>query len=300
MARHGLTGALLATAMIVTACGGDNSVTTTSSTSTTQEPTLGAPITFERADNGETVGTIRIHEAMMVPAECVALGDQVLALRVELDNPGDLYIPAPDEYTLTTVDTEGVTRETETVTLNLECEPDYPEAARSDPRSKTEGWEVLKVKGIPTAIVYAPIVAEPDSTIDNIKYVPVTPESAKVALSDIAAAPPPATTTIAPAPAEAPAPPPVVIETQEISYPEAGESCDTTVDTWALDAAGGQLRCAYAGGPTSKWVQSAPFIGVREEGSPCDMSASGVAETADGIPMVCVGSRSDSVWMPGP
>ena len=299
MARYGLAGALIATAVIVTACG-DDSVSTTSSTSTVEEPKLGAPIEFQRTDNGETVGTIRIREAVMVPTECVAPGDQVLAVRVELDNPGDLFLPSPDTYTLTTVDTEGVTRETETVTLNLECESDYPEIARSDPRSKTEGWEVLKVQGTPAAVVYAPIVAEPDSTVDNIKYVPVTPESAKVALPDLATAPPPVTTTIAPAPAEAPAPPPVVIETQEISYPEAGEPCDTSTDAWALDSSGGQLRCAFAGGPTSKWVDSAPFIGVREEGSPCDMSEAGVAETADGTPMVCVGSREDSVWMPGP
>src|SRR5690606_11859018 len=116
MARYGLAVALLATAVIVTACGGDESVTATASTSTTQEPTLGAPITFERADNSETVGTIRIHEAVMVPAECVAPGDQVLAVRVELENPGDLFLPSPDAYTLKTVDTDGYTREVETVT----------------------------------------------------------------------------------------------------------------------------------------------------------------------------------------
>ncbi|MGI5223079.1 hypothetical protein [Nocardia sp. CA-290969] len=299
MARYGLAGALLATAAIVTACSGDESVTTTSSTSTTQEPTLGELITFSRADGGDTVGTIRFHEAVMLPAECTWDDEQVLGLRVDIDNPGDIYLPAPDAFQLQTVDEGGYTRDVEHTTIESECDPTYPEIARSDPRSKTEGWALVKVESPPTAVVFQPLVAEPDSTIENIKFVPVAPQSVKIPLPGLATAPAPAT-TVAPTTTTTPPPPPVVIETQEISYPEAGESCDTSTDTWALDSSGGQLRCAYAGGPTSKWVNSAPFIGVREEGSPCDMSESGVAETADGTPMVCVGSRGDSVWMPGP
>lgn len=298
MARYGLAGALIATAVIVTACGGDDTVTTISSTST-ETPKLGAPITFQRADNGNTVGTIRFHEAVMVPTACLGPGDQALAVRVGIDNPGELYLPAPDSWTTKTIDNDGRSRDTEAISLNLECESDYPEISRSDPGHKTEGWALLKVQGPPAAIEYSPLVAEPDSTIDNMKFVAVTPMTVQVPIPALETAAPPVATTTLEQPTTV-APPPVVIETQEISYPEAGEACDTSTDTWATDSAGGQLRCAFAGGPTSKWVQSAPFIGIREEGSPCDMSESGVAETADGIPMVCVGSRGDSVWMPRP
>lgn len=300
MARYGLAGALIATAAIVTACSGSDAATT-SSTQTSEEPKLGAPITFVRADGGSTVGTIRFHEAVMLPAECTYDDDQVFGLRVDIDNPGDIYLPAPDAFQMKVVDQSGYSREVEHVTIEADCKATYPEIATSDPHSRTEGWALVKVQSAPTAVVFQPLVAEPDSTIDNIEFVAVTPASVKIALPDVKtpAAPAVAPTTTTPPPTTE-APPPVVIETEEISHPEAGEACDTGTDTWAIDSSGGQLRCAFAGGPTSKWVNSAPFIGIREEGSPCDMSESGVAETADGIPMVCVGSRDESVWMPGP
>ena len=297
MARLGLAGALTAAAVIVTACGGGSA--TTSSTSTTDEPKLGTPVTFERAEGGDPVGTIRFHEAVMLPPECTYDDDKVLGLRVDIDNPGDIYLPAPDAFQLKVVDQGGYSREVEHVTIEADCKPTYPEIATSDPHSRTEGWALVKVESAPTAIVFQPLVAEPDSTIDNIKWVAVTPASVKIALPEVKTPPAPAvTTTVAPTTTDAPAPP-VVIETEEISYPEAGEACDPDSDGWGVDSSGGQLRCTYAGGPTPKWVDSVPFIGVREEGAPCEMGE-GVAENSDGIPMVCVGSRGESVWMPGP
>ncbi|MFB8031342.1 hypothetical protein, partial [Streptomyces sp. NPDC055990] len=145
MARYGLAGALIATAAIVTACGGGEAATTSSTS--TETPELGAPVTFQRTDNGDTVGTIRFHEAVMVPTECLGPGDQALAVRVDIDNPGELYLPAPDSWTAKAIDSDGRSSDTEEISLNLECESDYPEIGRSDPRSKTAGWALLRVQG---------------------------------------------------------------------------------------------------------------------------------------------------------
>jgi hypothetical protein len=59
---------------------------------------------------------------------------------------------------------------------------------------------------------------------------------------------------------------------------------------FGLDSSGNTLVC----NSENEWVASAPLIGVRTLGAPCDGSV-GAAQTPDGIPMACIsgGWRGD-------
>ena len=59
---------------------------------------------------------------------------------------------------------------------------------------------------------------------------------------------------------------------------------------------GEPLACVGFDG-AGQWVQSMPLVGVREVGSPCVGEGDAVAQSPDGLGLVCA---SDQGWQPGP
>jgi hypothetical protein len=53
---------------------------------------------------------------------------------------------------------------------------------------------------------------------------------------------------------------------------------------FGLDSSGQTFICTAV----NKWVASAPLIGVRAEGAPCDRNGA-AAQSPDGLPLACVG-----------
>ncbi|MFC4124951.1 hypothetical protein [Nocardia rhizosphaerae] len=266
---------------------------------------IGSPIEFRRADSGELIGTITIRDSVLVPAECVidpVAGTAGLAIQVEIDNSGTVGIGSPDMYTLTTLHRDGITHPTENGVLKSSCSERWPSGKSADVGLRTSQWILLHVQQDPIAVQYTPIVAAPGSTWANLELVATAPKSVTIPLPATmsTAAMPTATAATTPstpaASATTQAPPP----TKTAVAPAAGVACDPDVDNWATDASGGQLKCAYAGGPTPKWVNSAPLIGTRTPGTPC-RQGEGVAESPSGQTLVCAGMSADtSVWTPGP
>ncbi len=299
MARLGASAAILVCVMAAAGCGGGDKASAPETAPTSSHETaakLGDSLTFKRADNQEFIGTVRFLEVAQVPADCVIdpVSAQLIGIRVIVDNPGTLFLSKPDVYDLKVVDGGGFTQQVEAVTVKSRCDNDFPAIGPSQPGGKTTGWTFIGVREPnPARIVYSPMVAEVDSTLTDLKLIAVSPLSATVLMpSPIPAAATAVTTTSpsAPAPSSVPSSSP---------GPAAGVPCDPDSDIWAKDAAGGQLRCAFAGGPTAKWVASAPFVGTRTPGTPCELGAA-VAETSDGTTLVCVGDRGSSTWEPGP
>ena len=303
LAVAALVGGGILVALIIS----DESPATTAAAPQTAALGIGSVVAFTRADTGAAIGTITIREVTVVPSECVIdplPGTQALALHVEIDNTGTVALSTPDMYSTTTLDEAGVTQPTENGTLTSACLPRWPEGADAGVGRKTVEWVVLQVQPNPKAIQYTPLVASENASLENWEFVKASPLTAKVALP----APLPTAT-----PAAAPAPTTTVqVETTEPTVapttraaaptkaaPAAGVGCDPSVDNWAIGADGGQLKCAYAGGPTPKWVNSAPFIGIRQPGSRCSYD-DGVAESASGQTLVCTGDRDSAVWTPGP
>jgi hypothetical protein len=77
-----------------------------------------------------------------------------------------------------------------------------------------------------------------------------------------------------------------------------GASCDS-YDRYIFGRgpSGEPLACVASGGTSGEWVASAPLVGVRSVGAACDSESSGVAQSPDGLGLVCVG---DQGWQPGP
>jgi hypothetical protein len=59
---------------------------------------------------------------------------------------------------------------------------------------------------------------------------------------------------------------------------------------------GEPLACVAFDGD-GQWVRSMPLVGVRSIGSPCTQESNGVAQSRDGLGMVCA---ADQGWQPGP
>ncbi|MBF6187975.1 hypothetical protein [Nocardia farcinica] len=296
---------ILAAALV--GCGSDSGDSTAA---TTQPPSstakgdtgIGDVTTFARKSDGQKVGTFRITDVVAAPASCVINpppGGQVIAIRAEIVNDGTLMLPKPDSYGVTVVDAGGFTQEVESTSLQLQCEPQFPEIAPSQAPGKTAGWAVFEIaQPNPSAIQYAPYVAKEGATLENLEFVEMSPAMAVVKV------PQPLPVSEDEAPTTAPAVtttvvPPTAVAPPAVTAPTSGQACDIDTDTWAKDANGQQLRCAYAGGPTPRWVNSRPFIGIREPGTPCELGEA-VAESPAGVPMVCVGTPGDGEWQPGP
>lgn len=293
MARLGMA-VIAACALALTACGDTHTTSTPASTATptAAAPRIGDAIAFTRADNKQPIGTIRFLEIVALPAECLidASGVATLAIHAEIESPGPLFLPEPDPfYTMRVVDAAGATQNVSNAVLQPRCKAAYPAIAPSQPGGKTAGWSFLQVRDAnPTAVVYSPIVGEADSTINNLKFVTASPTSVTIKL--------PALTTPAPSPTAPPAAP-ATTPAPAAAPPAQGQPCHPGTDTWAQDSNGGQLRCVSA--PTPKWVASAPFIGTRTPGQPCELGAA-VAESPDGDVLICVGSQGQATWAPGP
>lgn len=304
MARFGGGAVIAVCALAIAGCGGqanDTAATTAATTTAVGAPKLGDALAFVRAGDRSPIGTIRFLQVVALPAGCAInpAGAQTVAIEAEIVNQGPLFLPAPDPFfTLQVVDGGGYTQRVSSVALEPECRAAHPAIAASQPSGKTRGWAFIDVKDAnPTALMYAAVVGEADSTIDNLKLVTVSPPTVQVPLPV-----PLPTAQFDPSPAPASTVPPVSTTAsprRSNAAPAAGQACDVSTDTWAKDSAGGQLRCAYAGAPTPRWVQSAPYVGVREPGTRCELGAA-VAESAEGQTLVCVGERGASTWAPGP
>lgn len=290
MARLGMA-AIAVCALALTGCGDTHTVSTPISTATTAAtPQLGDAIAFTRAGNNQPIGTIRFLEVVALPVDCLidASGAVTLAIRSEIESSGPLFLPEPDPfYTTRVIDAAGATQSVSSPVLQPRCKTAHPAIAPSQPGAKTTGWSFLQVRDPnPTGLVYSPIVGEPDSTIGNLKIVTVSPQSATIKLPSPLPAAAGTTTTAA-------------VTTTAPNIPTSGQVCNPSVDRWAKDIDGGQLRCTLAGGTIAKWMQSAPFIGIRAPGESCELGAA-VAEATDGTNLVCVGPRGSSTWAPGP
>ncbi|NEW49318.1 hypothetical protein GV792_04575 [Nocardia cyriacigeorgica] len=301
LAVAALVGGGILVAMTVT----DDPPATTAAAPKTTALGIGTPVAFARADTGAAIGTITFTDATVVPAECVidpVPGTQALALHVEIDNTGTVALSTPDMYSMTTLDGAGVTQPTENGTLTSACLPRWPEGADAGVGRKTVEWVVLQVQPNPVVLQYTPLVASENASLENWEFVKASPLTAKIALPAplaIAAPAPAPTTTVQVETTDPTVAPTTRAAAPTKAAPAAGVGCDPSVDNWALDAAGGQLKCAYAGGPTPKWVNSAPFIGIRQPGSRCSYD-DGVAESPSGQTLMCTGDRDSAVWTPGP
>lgn len=311
--RTAIAAAALAAAL--TGCSSDTGSTAVApgSPSTSAAPGIGTTVAFKRADTGAALGTITFREAVALPADCVSdlpTGRQALGLLVEIDNAGPAgalaALPAPTEFLITTLDSTGISQPTTRGTLQSACTGQFPAGAEPAAGRKTLGWVPLYTAPNSVALQYTPAVF--DGTVTDWKPIQVSPAQATIKLPSPlpgpASAPAPTaapTTTAAAGPVEELATrAPTTTKTAPVkTAPAAGAACDPDVDNWAKTSTGKQLKCAYAGGPTPKWVNSAPFIGTRQPGSRCSYD-DGVAESPSGQTLVCTGERDSAVWTPGP
>lgn len=297
MARLGMA-VIAVCALAAAGCGGNTiAAPKTSTVAAKTSSELGDRIEFTRASDGQQIGAIKFLEVVVLPDDCLftplPAGGRALGVRAEVDNAGEVFLPKPDVYGLAVIDRGGFTQKVEDISVRTACATRFPEIAPSQPSGKTAGWALIAVRdGDPAALTYTPFVAEPDSTITNIKPVPVQPNSAKIGLPTplLGTGPASATATASAAPSSA---------VPQPAAPTAGTLCNPGTDRWATDADGGQLRCAFAGGPAAQWVESAPFVGTRLPGSPCELGAA-VAESPTGVVLVCVGQSGSSSWLAGP
>lgn len=278
---------IAAAAFGVSGCGSDTTTPPTATPPTATVAGVGDSTTFTY--QGNLVGTFRVTDVVAVPAECAVEPGPVIAFRAEISNAGQLKLPAPDTYGVKVIDAGGITQNVDSATIRPACKSQYPTISGSQAPGKTAGWTaVTTTQPNPTALLYTPVVTEAGGTVENLKFVQVSPAFATVklplplpAISVSAAVTPTATPAMTTAP----------------SAPVVGQSCDLGTDRWATDPTGRQLRCTLAGGPAAKWVSSVPFIGTRTPGTPCDPDA-GVAETSSGVTLMCVGDPG--TWTPGP
>lgn len=300
MAR--LSGAAAAAVCVIALTGCDNTAAPTTPATNSAPIKLGDPLPFVRADNKQLIGTVRFLEVAEIPADCVIdpEGAQTIGFRVEVDNPGVLFLSKPDVYDLKVVDRAGFTQPVTSATVRTRCGSAYPTLGPSQPGGKTTGWTFLGVRDAdPAALVYSPMVGEADSTLTDLKLVAVSPTSVTVPLPVPQRGGVDLTSSVTPSP-NGPAEPSTTAPTSAAPVgPSAGGSCNPAVDKWAKDASGSQLICAYAGGATPKWVPSAPYVGTRTPGDSCELGAA-VAESAAGQTLVCAGDRGSSTWTPGP
>ena len=288
-------------AAAVSACSGQqgNSPSTTAPSAVNQGHHLGEVIAFARADTGARIGTATITQAVTVPADCSLdpVGGQLIGLWMEIVNDGPLMLPEPT-LEIQVTDTAGFTQTAKMPQVALPCRQQYPELPSSVAPGKTHGWILVQPKQPdPAAVIYTPLVGAPDSTLDNIKLIAVTPAKATVALPHLQPGP-----TAAPASSVAPAPtmqvPAPRAQVPEESTPVVGAACDPTEGKRGTTVAGQSVECAFAGASSPHWVRTAPIVGTRTIGTPCPAGRPGLAISPDDQDLVCVGNPG--TWQPGP
>jgi len=289
-------------AAAVSACSGQqgNSPSTTAQAAVNQGHHLGEVIAFARADTGVRIGTATITQSVTVPADCsldpVPVGGQLIGLWMEIINDGPLMLPEPT-LEIQVTDTAGFTQTAKMPQVALPCRQQYPELPSSVAPGKTRGWVLVQPKQPdPAAVIYTPLVGAPDSTLDSIKLVPVTPANATVSLPHLQAGPAAPATSVAPtSTTQAPAP---TTHVPEASSPVVGAACDPTEGKRGATAGGQSVECALAGAGSPHWVRAAPSVGTRTIGTACAAGSPGLAISPDDQDLVCVGNPG--TWQPGP
>ncbi len=294
----------------VTGCGSADSPATTSASAA---PTsgLGTPFAFTDVSNGANVGAITFTEVALAPAECVTEllpGHVALAVRAQVESIGTSRMSQPDQWLLSTVDRAGITQRTEHAILTNDCFESYSYSASPQAGTKVEGWSVVQALPEMVALQFVPLVQDVSAPMDAPRF--VTPAPARITIA-LATAPAPATVTTQP---PAAAPPTSTATTPQFvpestttavattktapkkATPAVGVPCTPPGDNYATADDGSTLKCTKAGGPSAKWVQSAPLLGTRTPGTSCEVG-SGVATSPDGEEMFCLGQGPDSnVW----
>jgi len=80
-----------------------------------------------------------------------------------------------------------------------------------------------------------------------------------------------------------------------MGHGERGGSCSNLVRyIFATASDGTLLACTQGGAAAPYYVLSAPLVGVRQEGAPCQPST--VAQSPDGEPMLCLASGGQNYW----
>ncbi|MFD4444766.1 hypothetical protein ACFWPK_33805 [Nocardia sp. NPDC058519] len=296
----------------VTGCGSAETPTSaTTSASAAPISGLGTAFAFTDASSGAKVGTITFTEVALAPAECVTEllpGRVALAVRAQIESIGTSRMSRPDQWLLSTVDRAGITQRTEHAILADDCFETYSYSASPKAGTKVEGWSVVQALPEMVALQFVPLVQDESAPMDAPRFVTPAPANITIAL---AAAPAPATVTTQPSAA---APPTSAASTPEFvpesttaavttikpapkkATPAVGVPCTPPGDNYATADDGSTLKCTKAGGPSAKWVQSAPLLGTRTPGTPCEVG-SGVATSPDGEEMFCLGQGPDSnVW----
>ncbi|MFG1774249.1 hypothetical protein ACGFIX_32095 [Nocardia salmonicida] len=294
----------------VTGCGSADSPATTSA-GAVPTPGLGTSFAFTDVSNGANVGVITFIEVALAPAECVTEllpGRVALAVRAQVESIGTSRMSQPDQWLLTTVDRAGITQRTEHAILADDCFESYSYSASPMAGTKVEGWSVVQALPEMVALQFVPLVQDVSAAMDAPRFVTAAPAKITIAL---ATAPAPATVTTRP-PTTAPPTstaitPEFVPESTTVAAtttktapkkatPAVGVPCTPPGDNYATAADGSTLKCTKAGGPSAKWVQSAPLLGTRTPGTPCEVG-SGVATSPEGEEMFCLGQGPDSnVW----
>lgn len=291
--------------LAVSGCGSNGSDSQIAPSATAVPTAVGDIAAFNVKSSGDRVGTVRLTDLVALPANCSndqpPAGGQLVALRFEIANDGELVLGRPDMYTTKVVDSGGFTQNVENANVHPRCASSYPRIAESQKAGKTAGWVAFSVaQANPTAVVYAPMVADFGSTLEDLKLAELSPATARFqAQSPLGSGPggdaaaPSVTVEPTPAPTTVAAPP----------APREGNACDPDSDGWAKDASGQQLYCTYAGAPTPRWVASLPLIGIRRIGQPCE-GYDYVAQTASGQPLMCtwdpIKQDGSNSWQPGP
>ncbi|SNY83881.1 hypothetical protein SAMN04244553_3574 [Nocardia amikacinitolerans] len=296
-------------AAVLSGCGSNDPAPKDAGATTSAEPAsdLGKTYTISKAEGGTSIGSVRFVETVEIPSECLQdpapAGTQSIAVRVEVVNDSALEISRPGSDLLQVNDSGGFSQTVEEPLIDMDCRSRFPELAVAPTPGKAAGWVFIQSPVTnPSALVYTPLVWAEDASIDNLDVVRTKPTNVVVRLLPIA---PAAQTTATPTTSEDPAPTtevepppptraPVTTRTAAPAAPIAGAPC-SPVNKWAKDSAGQQLLCAYAGGPTLKWVESLPLIGNRAVGSPCE-GYDYVAQSPSGQPLLCL----DDTWQPGP
>lgn len=300
--------ALAGAALLLAGCANDTTEPATpSSAPTTIEAgnDLGKVYEFTKADSGAKIGEIKVTDITTLPTECVSddvdiPGSTNLGVRIELTNSGPLAISTPGDDLLQVNDAQGFTQGVDSARIWPTCAGQFPKLADAPAPGKAAGWVFIESPlPDPSALVFGALVWDEGASLENLKAVPVKPAQAVIRLPEPAAAPAPAAAPTTTATTPPPPAPTTTTVAPRPAAPAAGQACDPGSDGWAKDSSGGQLRCGYFGGSTPKWVGSLPYVGVRQEGGACELGAA-VAESPQGVPMVCVGEEGNATWMPGP
>lgn len=67
--------------------------------------------------------------------------------------------------------------------VGLGCESRFPAAVVAPQGERTDGWVFIRVRTVPTQLIYTPMVGDQASTVGNVKPVTVSPASVRITVS---------------------------------------------------------------------------------------------------------------------